>query len=239
MLGGGVLTARPATAVHTDPVTPATPQEAPVSTADPARRARRELRPGAPGRPPLELHRSPRRVRTSEATFRDGRLVVRLPAGMPVEEEERAIDELVGKLTRRRQRAARGGDAELAARAHRLADRYLDGVRPTSVVWSGRMARRNGSCSVHDGSIRISDRLVAVPDYVLDYVLVHELAHLLVPDHSPAFHRLVARYPEEQRARGYLEGYAAGEAAAVTPAEVPPAEVPPADTDVAPVAEAG
>ncbi len=188
-----------------------------MSTPGPHRPAGPELRAAAPGRPPLELHRSPRRVRTSEASFRDGRLVVRLPAGMTAQQEEQIIDRLVGKVTRRRERAARGGDAALAARANRLADRYLDGVRPTSVTWSARMTRLNGSCSVREGRIRISDRLAGMPGYVLDYVLVHELAHLLIADHSPAFHRLVDRFPDTPRARGFLEGYTAGAAAAVTP----------------------
>lgn len=176
-----------------------------------------ELRPSEPGRPPLELHRSPRRRRTSQASFSDGRLVIRLPAGMTTEEEERTIERLVGKLDRRRERLSRGGDAALLARADRLADEHLEGVRATSVAWSARMARRYGSCTVTEGRIRISDRLAAMPDYVLDYVLVHELAHLQVPDHSPAFHRLVARYPHTDRACGYLEGFADGQVAAATP----------------------
>ena len=48
-----------------------------------------------------------------------------------------------------------------------------------------------------------------MPDWVLDYVLVHELAHLVVPGHGPQFWSLVDRYPRTERARGYLEGVAA------------------------------
>jgi hypothetical protein len=49
-----------------------------------------------------------------------------------------------------------------------------------------------------------------MPSWVVDYVLVHELAHLLVSGHSPAFWRLVDRYPRTERARGFLEGLVAG-----------------------------
>ncbi len=178
-----------------------------------------ERRPATAGRPPLEVHRSPRRTRTSQASFRDGRLVVRLPHGLSGDEEERIIADLVGKVVRRRHVADRGGDAALEARAHRLADRYLDGVRPTSVTWSSRMRHRNGSCSMPEGRIRISDSLAGYPEYVLDFVLVHELAHLQVADHSPAFHALLERYPWAERARGFLEGVVAGELAAATPSE--------------------
>ena len=106
-----------------------------------------------------------------------------------------------------RQRADRvGGDEALADRARQLADRYLDGVRPTSVAWSGRMRRRWGSCTPSEGTIRISRSLASFPDWVLDYVLVHELAHLVEPGHGPAFHALVDRFPQAARARGFLEG---------------------------------
>jgi len=55
-----------------------------------------------------------------------------------------------------------------------------------------------------DGSIRISDRLAEVPDFVLDYVVLHELTHLEVADHGPAFQALMARYRLSDRAEGYL-----------------------------------
>jgi hypothetical protein len=91
------------------------------------------------------------------------------------------------------------------------------------------MAARWGSCTPADGTIRVSERLREMPGWVLDYVLVHELAHLLVPGHGADFWELVGRYPRAERARGYLEGVAAaaGLGWAGTGAEPPPAEVDP------------
>ena len=63
--------------------------------------------------------------------------------------------------------------------------------------------------SVRTGTIRLSRRLVGMPTCVDDYVLLHELAHLLVPGHGPDFWAELAGYPRLERARGYLEGAAA------------------------------
>ncbi len=176
-----------------------------------------EHRPATPTSPPVELHRSPRRRRSGQAALTDGRIVVRVPAGMADADEAAMVDSLVGKVLRQRAVEAAGGDRALTARADRLADTYLDGVRATSVRWSSRMQHRYGSCSPATGDIRISDRVAAHPGFVVDYVLVHELAHLHVAGHSSAFHRLVARFPATERARGYLAGYEAGLVAGVRP----------------------
>jgi predicted metal-dependent hydrolase len=112
---------------------------------------------------------------------------------------------MLDRLERRERRRAAPGDDELQRRARLLARRWLDGaVEPRSVRWVGNMRSRYGSCTPGDGTIRLSERLAGWPPWVRDYVLVHELAHLAVPDHSPAFWRLVARYPLAERARGFL-----------------------------------
>ena len=183
-----------------------------------AHRPALEHRPATAASPPVELHRSPRRRRSGQAALTDGRVVVRVPAGLSEAEESAMVDSLVGKVLRQRAVVAVGGDRALAARADRLADTYLDGVRATSVRWSSRMQHRYGSCSPAAGDIRISDRLAVHPGFVVDYVLVHELAHLHVSGHTAAFHRLVDRFPETDRARGYLAGYEAGLVAAARPA---------------------
>ena len=178
-----------------------------------------ECRPAAPGRPPVEIRRSARRHVSASAHAQDGTVVVRVPVGLPRDEEERLVRDLVAKVTGRLRADALGGDAELERRARLLADRYLDGVHPTSVRWTSRMARRWGSCTPSTGEIRISREVAAYPTWVRDYVLVHELAHLQVSGHDARFEELVARFPRSERARGWLEGHVAGRLAAATPEE--------------------
>ncbi len=159
----------------------------------------------------VEVRRSRRRRRTVSA-YRDGaRTVVLIPASFSAAEEARWVERMLARLTageRRRQ----SSDEALAARAGQLSRRYLGGhARPTSVRWVSTMGRRWASCTPAEGTIRVSDRLRDVPDHVLDYVLLHELAHLLVPGHGPAFWRLLASYPRLERARGFLDGLAHAE----------------------------
>jgi len=152
-------------------------------------------------------------------------VVVLLPARMTRREEDHWVATMLDRLERRARRTVPSDD-ELARRAGLLARRYLEGsVEPRSVRWVGNMRSRYGSCTPQDGTIRLSDRLAAWPPWVRDYVLVHELAHLLVPGHGEDFWEMVHRYPRAERARGYLEGVAA--AAALDLADEPPPEVDP------------
>ena len=89
--------------------------------------------------------------------------------------------------------------------ARELTRKYFDGrLRWTSVRYVTNQNTRFGSCTPDDGTIRLSDRLAAMPVWVRDYVLVHELAHLVEANHGPKFWKLVNRYPLTERARGYL-----------------------------------
>jgi len=156
---------------------------------------------------PVRVISSSRRKKTVAAQIVDGVIEVRVPAALDAATRDEHVADLVGKLER--QRAA--GRIDLAARAGVLARRFALPV-PSDISWSNRQTGRWGSCTVEDRSIRISDRLVDLPPWVLDYVIVHELAHLREPNHSPEFHALVARFPRAERAIGFLEAVSLGHA---------------------------
>jgi predicted metal-dependent hydrolase len=149
------------------------------------------------------------------SAYRDGeRIVVLIPARFTRAEERDWVDQMVRRVTEREARhQARGprkGDSALAERCAVLNRTYLDGqARPDSVRWVETMRTRWASCTPSDRTIRVSSRLRQVPPWVLDYVLVHELAHLRVAGHGPQFWALVERYPRTERARGYLDGLSA------------------------------
>lgn len=158
--------------------------------------------------PGVEVVRSARRRRTVSA-YRDGeRTVVMLPARLSSAEERRWVTTMLDRLASREARR-RPGDDQLVRRAEQLSSRHLDGAaHPASVVWVTNQGARWGSCTSADATIRLSTRLQGMPRWVVDYVLVHELAHLLVDGHGPRFWTLVSRYPQAERARGYLQGVA-------------------------------
>jgi len=160
----------------------------------------------------VEVRRSQRRHRTVSAYRDGGRVVVLIPAQFTRAEEREWVDKMVERLAAREDRD-RHTDAELTARALRLAGRYLadhpEASRPSSVRWVDNQNGRWGSCTPADATIRISDRIARMPEWVVDYVVFHELVHLVVADHSAEFWKLVARYPKAERARGFLEGVAA------------------------------
>lgn len=160
-----------------------------------------------PGLPPeIEVRRSTRR-RRSVAAHREAEMtVVVVPERMSVREVTKhalALHERLLKRTARR----RPSDAQLLARAKRLRREHLPEVpEPRSVSWSTQQNQRWGSCTPADAAIRLSSRMQDMPQYVIDYVLIHELSHLAHADHGPEFHALVARYPDTDRAYAYLDG---------------------------------
>lgn len=131
-----------------------------------------------------------------------------VPDGLQPDEETRLVAELTEKIVAR----ASSEGIDLASRARSLADEY--GLpRPSSVEWSTRQMQRWGSCTAGEGRIRISRRLASVPPWVLDAVLIHELAHLEEQGHGPRFQALIDRYLLTERATGYLMAMSEGRSA--------------------------
>jgi predicted metal-dependent hydrolase len=175
-----------------------------------------EREPGQPDdAPKVEVRRSSRRKRTVTAYREQDTIVVLLPGRMSAREERDWVDQMVRRVLAREARAAGPrGDDELAERAASLAAEYLAPVLgqspiPAAVTWVSNQQHRWGSCTPSTRTIRLSDRLRRLPGWVVDYVLLHELVHLVEPTHSTRFWSLVGRYPEADRARGFLEGYQA------------------------------
>jgi hypothetical protein len=190
------------------PPAPEPPERTP-RTRDEPEPARTDASRTAPA-PEVEVRISNRRKKTSEAKWVGGRIVVSLPAHLDVESRQKTIDWLVERLLTRHSLQCGLDDAGLLARAVALSDRYLIGTRPQSVRWVTNQTARWGSCSYYSGHIRVSHRLRAVPEWVLDSVLVHEVAHLTHPDHSRAFHKLAGAYPRHKEAGVFLAGYGLG-----------------------------
>ena len=148
---------------------------------------------------PVVVVRSKKRRKTAQAILGDGVIRVLVPHWL----NDREVEDMVSDLVPRVERKFRSDHVDLDARAATLADRF-DLPRPRSIVWAENQRKRWGSCDTRTGDIRMSIRLADYPPWVLDYVLVHELTHLVIADHSPAFRALVDRYPRAERARGYL-----------------------------------
>lgn len=147
--------------------------------------------------------RSKRRRKTAEARL-DGNVVdIRIPATSTAADERHYVELFLDRFERSR----RAELLELGERADRLARRYGLPV-PTSIRWVANQQHRWGSCTPADGSIRLSDRMVKFPSWVVDYVIVHELAHLVETGHTTRFWELVDAYPKAERAKGYLQAKA-------------------------------
>ena len=147
----------------------------------------------------VEVIRSTERRKTAQARLVGDRLEVRIPGHSTRKHEEELVAYFVDKFTRATDRA----NLDLDERAAELADLY--GLsEPASIRWVSNQKARWGSCTPVDRTIRLSDRLARFPTWVIDYVIVHELAHLDIGGHGPDFWRLVNQYPKTERARGFL-----------------------------------
>jgi predicted metal-dependent hydrolase len=152
----------------------------------------------------VRIIRSQKRRKTIQARKVGETLEVRVPGNMSDAELEPHVAKLVARMERRTAKAELD-DGALENRASELNRRYFEGkLQWQSVRWVTNQNKRYGSCTPARGTIRIAHQLADMPRFVQDYVIVHELAHLLEANHGPKFWALVNRFPKTERARGYL-----------------------------------
>jgi predicted metal-dependent hydrolase len=159
----------------------------------------------------VEVRRSKRAKRNVTAYRDNEKTVVTVPTRMARRDIDAYVSELVTRLDDRDERST--SQALLEQRARMLSKKYLaqdlfeTHTVPLSIRWVTNQNARWGSCTPGEGTIRLSHRMVRMPTYVIDSVIVHELIHLLVADHSEAFYALMNMYPEHEKAKAYLDGY--------------------------------
>ena len=160
--------------------------------------------------PEYRVIRKERRKRSISAFRQAGVIEIHIPARLSKRQELELIPEMI-EMVLKREAKARKGDDQLLKIALEILEKYLPDFyeRPTSITWRS-MNERWGSCTTVDGTIRISDRLINAPDYVLNYIIFHELIHLRVHAHDQNFYEYLERYTDQVKAEAFLEGYENG-----------------------------
>jgi len=148
----------------------------------------------------------------------DGTLLVRAPRQMPAAEIDRFVAGRAGWIAAARERQARRDAVRCDADPAVLRTRAEAELPPLLAEWAARMGveprglritaaeRRLGSCSADD-RICLSQNLMRWPAEVIEYVVVHELAHIRHKNHGPAFYAEIAKFlPDYRRALAILRG---------------------------------
>lgn len=152
----------------------------------------------------VRVVRSPKRRKTISASMEEGVLVVRIPARMSRAQEHVWVERMRVRFEKQKLNKP---ESVLQRRAELLNQRYFGGKLEFAIEWVANQSKRWGSCTPTSGKIRLNQELKRLPPFVVDYVIVHELAHLLEANHGERFWKLVRRYPATDRAIGFLEGY--------------------------------
>ncbi len=163
----------------------------------------------------VKIIRSSRRMRTISARVVKDILVVRAPAALSRQRLENIIDKFRLKFERKRLKGELERIHGLAVVAARINDKYFNNkLKIGSIEYVTGQNSKFGCCNYQTADIRISYKVGLMPEWVRDYVVMHEMAHLIEPNHSKLFWDIVSRYKLAERARGYLmaAGIAAGEA---------------------------
>jgi len=173
-----------------------------------------QAQPNQPDDDPItvEVLRDGRLKKTIRWEWRGDHVRIRAPKRLAQRQLDRQVAEIVEQVKQKRAQVRARADDELETRAQRINERYFDGeIAWHSIRWVQNMRKRLGSCTTGgptDGDIRISSRIKGWPTWVIDYVVAHELAHRKYPNHSREFWAFVSRYPQAERARGFVQGVA-------------------------------
>lgn len=132
-------------------------------------------------------------------------ILINAPYRIPDAHLEKIITQFKERFQRKQLREELNRKEELMAVFDRLNEKYFENkLKLTAIEYVTNQQHRFGCCNYRTAHIRISHRLSMMPEWVRDYVIVHEMAHLIEPNHGQVFWDIVKRYELAERAKGYL-----------------------------------
>ena len=153
----------------------------------------------------IQITRSQRRRKTVSARMKNSVMKVNAPANIDEERLREIVERFRTKFERKNRIAELREKEDLAEIAAKLNKRYFNGrIQVNSIKYVTNQKSRFGSCNYRRKTIRISHRLANMPVWVRDYVIIHEMAHILEPNHGKSFYDLISVYPLAERSRGFL-----------------------------------
>lgn len=153
----------------------------------------------------IEIIRSSRRLRTVSARIVENTLIVSAPDTLSHERLNKIIVDFKLKFERKKLKEELDKKENLAAIASAINRKYFGNrLKINSIQYVTNQTSKFGCCNYRSADIRISHRVGMMPDWVRDYVVIHEMAHLIEPNHSKSFWDIVSCYGLAERARGFL-----------------------------------
>ncbi len=146
-------------------------------------------------------------VKNINARLRDATLHVSVPLHTSHTTINAILPSLARRLIRRQRARQINSDDDALALAQRVAQRFPTPIEVTATSFSTAQRARWGSYSTRTHAIRLHAALRHMPPWVLEAVVAHELAHVVHPNHSPAFWSLLRTVcPNTERAEAFLAG---------------------------------
>ena len=153
----------------------------------------------------VKVIRSRRRMRTVSARIVKNTLLVNAPLILSQERLDKIVSDFKVKFEKIRLKDDLDKKDNLTERARRINERYFGNkLKFNSIEYVTDQNSRFGCCNYRAATIRISHKVGLMPEWVRDYVILHEMAHLIEPNHGRAFRDIISRYKLAERARGYL-----------------------------------
>jgi predicted metal-dependent hydrolase len=146
-------------------------------------------------------------VKNVNARLRDSTLFVSAPRRMPQETVDSVVQTLARTLIRRAHAKRVNGEEDALSLARRVAERFPTPLRVDRVEFVTTQTSCWGTYSTRTQTVRLNATLRAMPIWVLEAVVAHELAHMAHPNHSSAFWSLTRQVcPNTDRAQAFLLG---------------------------------